>query len=91
MLNCVNSLSLEFIWKNNILVGEIDPRGRFHQRVYPQLLRSQISKVQKVAWVDCLFVLLGSASIKAARKMMAKLTPGFFLNFEGGEMCSRSM
>ena len=42
-------------------------RGQFHQRVYKQLLRS---KILKVASFDCVFALLGSACIKAGRKML---------------------
>ena len=49
--------------------------GQFHQHVYTQLLGQQIQKAQKAAWIDCLFLLLRSAPIKAARKMLAKLTP----------------
>ena len=45
---------------------------QFHQHVYVQLLRTQIPKAQKVAWVDCLFALLGSACLKSARKMLMK-------------------
>ena len=39
--------------------------GQFHQRVYMQLLHSQIPQAQKAAWVDCLFAPLWSPSIKA--------------------------
>ena len=50
-------------------------RGQFHQRLYAQLLRKKVLKAQKAAWFDCLFALLGSAHVKAASKMMVKLTP----------------
>ena len=33
-------------------------------------------KSQKAAWFDCLFALLGSLCVKAAHKMMVKLTRG---------------
>ena len=54
-------------------VGVIDPWGQFHQRVYEQLLRMQILKGQKALTV--FFALLGSALVKAACKMLVKLTP----------------
>ena len=41
-------------------------------------LRMQIPKVQKAAWHDCLFALLGSARVKAAHKMLVKLTLDLF-------------
>ena len=48
--------------------------GQFHQQIFEQLLRVKILKAQKVAWIDCFFVLLGSECVKAARKMLVKLT-----------------
>ena len=57
---------------------QISVWGQFHQRVYVQLLRTQIPKLQKAAWVDRLFVLLGFVRVKAARKILVKLTPGSF-------------
>ena len=38
--------------------------------------RSQ--KRKKAAWVDCFFAILGSACVKAARKMLVKLTYDYF-------------
>ena len=40
-----------------------------------QLLRLHIPKAKKVLELTVFFALLGSASIKAARKMLVKLTP----------------
>ena len=57
-------------------IGEIYIRGQFHQCVHKQLLSAQIPKVQKAAWPDCLFALLGCAHVKAARKMLMKFTSG---------------
>ena len=37
---------------------------------------AKIPKAQKAAWLDCLFVLLESLLVKAARKMLVKLTQG---------------
>ena len=51
-------------------------RGQFHQLVNAQLLQPQILKAQKAARVHCFFALLGSARVKAAHKMLVKLTPG---------------
>ena len=48
--------------------------GQFHQSVDAKLKHLQIPKAKKAAWVDCLFALLGSASVKAASKMLVKLT-----------------
>ena len=53
--------------------------GQFNQPVYAQLLSKQVPKAQKAAWFDCLIVSLGSACVKAAHKVMVKLTP--VLNF----------
>ena len=50
--------------------------GQFHQLNYVKLLCVQILKAQKAAWIDCLFALFGYVRIKAARKMLVKLTPG---------------
>jgi hypothetical protein len=44
---------------------------------YVQLLHMQIPKAQKIqSSCQSLFALLGSAHIKAASKMLVKLTPG---------------
>ena len=51
--------------------------GRFHQHTYAQLLCMQIQKAQKAARLDCLFGLLGPARVKAALKMLVKLTPDY--------------
>jgi len=42
-----------------------------------QILHTQIPKVQKAAGLECIFALLGSASVKAAGRMLMKLTPAF--------------
>ena len=47
--------------------------GQFHQHVYRQLKCGQYPKVQKVARLDCLFALLGSVHIKAARKLVDEI------------------
>ena len=54
----------------------METRGQFHQYVYAQLLRKQVSKGKKLLDLTVFFVLLGSAHVKAARKMMVKLTQG---------------
>ena len=63
-----------------LFIHEIDnfekTGGQFHQHIYMHPLHPQIPKAQKAAWFDCLFMLLGSASVKATRKMLVKLTPG---------------
>jgi len=52
-------------------------RGQFHKQVYAQLLQAKVTKVKKRHWwLDCLFAHLGSAPIKAAHKMLMKLTTG---------------
>ena len=55
-------------------IRQLPSRGQFRLRVYTQLLRLQIPKAKKAAWVDNFFALLGSAGIKAARKTLMKLT-----------------
>ena len=52
-------------------------RGQFHQRVYAQLLCPQIPKAKKAALVDCHFYTFGICGLKAAHKMLVKLTPGY--------------
>ena len=42
---------------------------------YRSFYATKIPKAKKAAWLDCLFALLESASIKDARKMLVKLTP----------------
>ena len=55
----------------------VDPSwGQFHQRVYAQLLRSQIPKTQNLLNSTVFLVLSGSECVKAARKMLVKLTLG---------------
>ena len=49
-------------------------RGQFHQRVYAQLLRSRSQKRKKLLNLTVFLVLLWSACVKAARKMLVKLT-----------------
>ncbi len=51
--------------------------GQFHQHVYVQLLRIHVLKAQRQSDHRCLFALLGSERIKAARKMLAKLTHAY--------------
>ena len=48
--------------------------GQFHQFVYVQLLRPQILKAQKLLDLTVFFALLGSGHVKAASKMLLKLT-----------------
>ena len=48
--------------------------GVYVLRVFSQLLREQVLKAQKVSQIK---QLLGSASVKATRKMLAKLTTAF--------------
>ena len=55
--------------------------GQFHQCVYSQLLCSQILKVQKGAWVDCLFALFGSVGVKAVQKNVGEIDPTSKLYF----------
>ena len=51
--------------------------GQFHQHVYEQILCLQIPKTQKkLLNLTVFFALLGSARVKAACKMLVKLTPG---------------
>ena len=48
---------------------------------YAQLLRSQIPKAQKIqSSCQSLFLLLGSAQVKAVRKMLVKSTPSLSLS-----------
>jgi hypothetical protein len=51
-------------------------QGSISSTFYEQLFRRQIQKVRKDWWLDCLLVLLGSASIKADCKMLMKLNIG---------------
>ncbi len=56
----------------NLLLKGFNIQGRS----YEQLLQMQIPKVQKMqSTCQYLFVLLGSAHVKAAHKMLMKLTP----------------
>ena len=52
-----------------------ETKVQFHQCVYGQLLLMQIPKAVKAALVDCLFVLLGSACVKAACKHIDEIDP----------------
>ena len=57
---------------SNILLVTL---GQFHQRVYGQLLRLLILKVQKAAWVECLFFAFGIYMRKSCfLKMLVKST-----------------
>ena len=53
-----------------------------HPLVCAQLLHPQIPKAQKAASVDYLFALLGSAHVKAESKILVKLTPPLFINYQ---------
>ena len=54
-------------------------KGQFQQRVYIELLHSQIPKAQKVSWLDCLFLHFWNLLVqKLLNKMMVKLTPVLF-------------
>ena len=48
---------------------------------YAPLLGAKIPKAQKDSQVKQLFALLGSARVKAARRMLVKLTPGSHQSF----------
>jgi hypothetical protein len=50
-------------------------QGSISPMFYEQLLWVQIPKAQKLCQVISLFVLLGSAHVKATSKMLMKLTP----------------
>jgi len=66
-------LRLQKLLKN---VGGIDPWGQFHQ-----FFTSSFYSDHKKSSCKVFFALLGSAHIKAARKMLVKLTPGVnFIN-----------
>jgi len=52
-----------------------DNLGSISTTFYAQLLQAQIPKAQKNTFK--LFALLRSALVKAAHKMLVKLTPGF--------------
>ena len=56
---------------NQLRLSE-ESRGQFHQRVYAQLLRSQIPKVQKRPSTQAA---AGSAGVKAARKHVDEIDP----------------
>jgi len=52
-----------------------ESRCQFYQHFYVQLLSVQIPKAQKYCQEVSLFCALGSAHVKAARKMLMKSTP----------------
>ena len=54
---------------------------QFHQHVNKQLLRSQIPKAQKDCQVKQLFVLSGSARVKAERKNNDEIDPCYLSHF----------
>jgi len=75
--------------KLKAIFGEVSVRnavlnlilGQFHQHVYEQLFCVQIPKAQKDYQLDCIFYAFESALVKAAHKMLGKLTPGVnFIN-----------
>jgi len=57
---------------------EKEYKGQFHQHVYAKLLCAQISKRKNSVKLSVPFLLLRSACVKAVRKMLMILTPGFF-------------
>ena len=59
----------------NLLAQKLPIRGQFHQCFLPAALCAQILKVEKAACFNCLFYILGTARVKAAHKMLMKLTP----------------
>ena len=48
---------------------------QFHQRLYAKLYMRRSQKCKKLLELTVFLALLGSACIKAARKMLVKLTP----------------
>jgi hypothetical protein len=70
----INYVYLSIKLGDVIVVGE--SRGLFHQHVYSKLLHPKIPKAQKDSQVTTVFfVLLGSAHVKHAHKMLMKYTP----------------
>ena len=61
-------------------------RFQFHQRVYAQLLRTQVPKAQKDSQLKQLFALSGSACVKAARKHVNKIDPGRSFKIDSYEL-----
>ena len=56
------------------LWGVVESWGQFRQRVYSYAHRSR--KRKKLLELTVVFAILGSSRVKAARKMLVKLTPG---------------
>jgi len=56
-----------------LLSKELEDKGPILPTFYAQLLRAQIPKAQKTHGLTVFFVLMGSALIKAAHKMLMKL------------------
>jgi len=56
-------------------VGEIDTCSQFYQNFTTSFCWPRSQKSKKDWWLDCIFVLLGSTRVKAAKKMLVKLTP----------------
>ena len=50
--------------------------GQFHQRLYAKLLRPRSQTRKKLLELTVSFMILGSACVKAACKMLVKLTQG---------------
>ena len=60
-LDCILKECLEASLK----CSQRDQKGQFHQHANAQLLRAQILKAQKAAWLDCLFCTFGIWARKA--------------------------
>ena len=54
-------------------------RGQFHQHSTSRFTRTDPKSVKKTVKLSSFFPLLGSAGVKAARRMLVKLTPGLNL------------
>ena len=68
----------------------LSTRHLFYQLVYVQLLRVQIAKVQKAAWLDRLFLRFWDLwAWKAAHKMLVKSTQGVYFTNQFAQ-CTKS-
>jgi len=65
-------------WCAYFYLNSYTPLGSILPTFYTKFLCSQIPKAQKDL-INCIFMLLESAFIKASRKMLVKSTPGFML------------
>jgi len=69
------------LYEKNAIHFEFETRCQLHQRYTHSFYVRRLLKHNKDWQLDCIFALLGSAHIKAARKMLIKLTPGpYFFN-----------